>query len=181
MSHRIGRRDHSTRGTATALCAALVAASCLLAAVQSTYAHARALTPPAPAYAPAYALPVSAHAAHVLKASDTAHLHYVSASGSLLFDEGRATGTLPGSMRVHLNLGTTFTGNFTIYASGGTIEGHGSATPHGSGTYESFAGTLTVTRGTGRYVHAHGRGGLYGTFDRNDYALVIKTTGSLTY
>ena len=124
---------------------------------------------------------IPAHAARVLKASDTAHLHYVSASGSLLFDEGKATGTLPGSMRVHLNLGTTFTGSFTIYASGGSIEGRGSATPHGSGTYESFSGTLTVTGGTGRYVHAHGRGGLYGTFDRNNYALVTKTTGSLTY
>jgi hypothetical protein len=26
---------------------------------------------------------------------------------------------LPGSMRVHLDLGTTFTGKFTIYTSGG--------------------------------------------------------------
>ena len=105
----------------------------------------------------------------------------MSSSGSLLFDEGKATGTLPGSMRVHLNLGTTFTGTFTIHASGGSIEGRGSAAPHGSGTYESFSGTLTVTGGTGRYAHAHGHGGLYGTFDRDNYALVIKTTGSLTY
>jgi hypothetical protein len=88
---------------------------------------------------------------------------------------------LPGSMRVRLDLGTTFTGTFTIHASGGSIEGHGSATPHGSGTYESFSGTLTVTGGSGRYAHAHGHGGLYGTFDRDNYALVIKTTGSLTY
>ncbi|HLM86856.1 MAG TPA: hypothetical protein VK272_11780 [Solirubrobacteraceae bacterium] len=105
----------------------------------------------------------------------------MSSSGSLLLDEGKATGTLPGSMRAHLDLGTTFTGTFTIYASGGSIQGRGSATPHGSGTYESFAGTLTVTGGTGRYAHAHGHGGLYGTFDRDTYALVIKTTGSLTY
>jgi hypothetical protein len=123
----------------------------------------------------------SAHAAHILEATDTAHLHYVSSSGSLLLDEGKASGTLPGSMRVRLDLGTTFTGTFTIYASGGSIPGRGSAAPHGSGTYESFAGTLTVTGGTGRYAHAHGRGGLYGTFDRDNYALVIKTTGSLTY
>jgi hypothetical protein len=153
-----------------ALCTAFVATSCLAIAVQSVHAAAGPLAPL-----------VRTHAAHVLKATDTAHLHYVSASGSLLFDEGRATGTLPGNMRVHLNLGTTFTGSFTIYASGGSIEGRGSATPHGSGTYESFSGTLTVTGGTGRYVHAHGRGGLYGTFDRENYALVIKTTGSLTY
>ncbi len=125
--------------------------------------------------------PKLAHTAHVLKATDTAHLHYLSASGSILNEEGSATGTLPGSMHVRLDLGTTFTGTFKIYASGGSIEGHGSAKPHGSGIYESFAGTLTVTRGTGRYAHAHGKGGLYGTFNRNSYALVIKTTGSLSY
>jgi hypothetical protein len=156
------------RATA-ALCGAL-AAGCLAAATQAIYATAYAAKPAG-----------QAHAAHVLKATDTAHLHYVSSSGSRLLDEGKATGTLPGSMRVRLNLETTFTGTFTIYASGGSIEGHGSATPHGSGIYESFAGTLTVTGGSGRYARAHGRGALYGTFDRDNYALVINTTGSLTY
>jgi hypothetical protein len=160
---------HVRRGATAALYAAL-AAACLATATQSVSAAVHAAQPAG-----------RAHAAHVLNATDTAHLHYVSSSGSLLLDEGRATGTLPGSMRVHLDLGTTFTGRFTIYASGGSIEGHGSATPHGSGTYESFAGTLTVTGGSGRYAHAHGHGGLYGTFDRDNYALVIKTTGSLTY
>jgi hypothetical protein len=155
------------RGTTAALFVALATAGCLAIAANAT-AHA---------VAPAR----RAHAARVLNASDTAHLHYVSSSGSLLFEEGKTTGTLPGSMRVHLNLGTVFTGTFKIYASGGSIQGHGSATPHGSGTYESFSGTLTVTGGTGRYAHAYGHGGLYGTFDRDNYALVIKTTGSLTY
>jgi hypothetical protein len=157
------------RAATTAICAAL-AAGCLATATQSVAESGPSEHRAGPA-----------HGARVLKATDTAHLHYVRSSGSLLLDEGKATGTLPGSMRVRLNLGTTFTGTFTIYASGGSIEGHGSATPHGSGTYESFSGTLTVTGGTGRYAHAHGRGGLYGTFDRDNYALVIETTGSLTY
>lgn len=160
---------HLRRTATSALCGAL-AAGCLATATQSVAASGPSGHPAA-----------RAHAAHVLKATDTAHLHYISSSGSLLFDEGKATGELPGSMRVHLDLGSTFTGTFTIYASGGSIKGHGSATPHGSGTYESFSGTLTVTGGSGRYAHAHGHGGLYGTFDRDNYALVIKTTGSLTY
>ncbi|HTA06804.1 MAG TPA: autotransporter [Solirubrobacteraceae bacterium] len=122
-----------------------------------------------------------ARVARVLTATDTANLHYVSASGSLLFDEGKVSGTLPGNMRVHLNLGTTFSSTFTIFASGGSISGRGSAKPHGSGNYESFAGTLIVTGGTGRYAHARGRGHFYGTFNRSNYALVVKTTGSLTY
>lgn len=123
----------------------------------------------------------SAHMARRLRATDTAHLHYVSASGSLLYEVGNAAGTLPGGMHVHMRVSTTFTGSFTIYAHGGSITGHGSARPHGSGLYESFAGTLVVTSGSGRYKHAHGRAGLYGTFNRRTYALVVQTTGTLYY
>lgn len=123
----------------------------------------------------------TAHTARSLKASDTAHLHYVSASGSLLYEQGAATGRLPGSMRVRFNVGATFTGSFTIYTRGGAIRGRGSATPHGSGTYESFSGSLVAVGGTGHYAHAHGRAGLYGTFNRNTYALLVQTTGTLLY
>lgn len=122
-----------------------------------------------------------ARAAHTLKASDTAHLRYLSASGSLLYEEGSAKGALPGQMRARVNVSATFTGRFTIYARGGSITGHGTATPHGSGTYESFAGSLAVTGGSGRYTHAHGRAGLYGTFNRNTYGFVVQTTGTLVY
>lgn len=118
---------------------------------------------------------------HKLKASDTARLHYVSASGSLLYEEGQASGTLPGAMHVHLDVGATFRGNFTIYAPAGIITGHGTAVPHGSGTYESFAGSLIITGGSGRYSHARGRAGLYGTFNRSNYRLVVQTTGTLLY
>jgi hypothetical protein len=123
----------------------------------------------------------TADAASTLKITDTAKLHYTSGSGSLLHESGSATGTLPGSMKAECNIGAVLTTNFTIYAAGGTIKGHGTATPHGSGTYESFAGTLVATGGTGRYAHAHGRAGLYGTFDRKNYALTVQTTGKLSY
>jgi hypothetical protein len=127
---------------------------------------------------------VSAHMSRTLKATDEAQMHYVKhrSSSSRLFEEGTAHGTLPGSMNAYCSLGATFVSSFTIYTNGGTINGHGTATPHaGGGLYESFAGTLTVTSGTGRYVHAHGHAGLYGTFDRRTYALIVQTTGSLSY
>lgn len=117
----------------------------------------------------------------MLRATDSARLAYISASGSLLYETGTADGTLPGFMRVHMRIESEFTGSFKIFARGGAIFGHGRATPHGSGVYESFAGTLVVTGGTGRYRHAHGRAGLYGTFDRKNYDLTIKTTGTLHY
>jgi hypothetical protein len=120
-------------------------------------------------------------AAHALKATDTAHLRYISASGSLLYEEGGASGTLPGSMRVHFNIGATFSGSFTIYTRGGSIRGRGSATPHGSGVYESFEGSLVVVGGSGRFAHARGQARLYGTFNRNNYALLVQTVGTLHY
>ena len=42
-------------------------------------------------------------------------------------------------------------------------------------------GTLTITGGTGRFRGAHGRTGLYGTFDRRTFSLVIQTTGNFSY
>lgn len=122
-----------------------------------------------------------ARAAKVLQAHDSANLRYISASGSTLFEMGKASGTLPGSMRVHMQLSAKFTGSFVIDIPGGSITGRGSATPHGSGRYESFAGTLSVTGGTGRFGHASGTAKLYGVFDRKSYALRIQTAGTLYY
>ncbi len=122
-----------------------------------------------------------ARVASTLKITDTAKLHYTGGSGSLLHESGTATGTLPGSMKAECNIGAVLSTNFTIYAAGGTIKGRGTATPHGSGTYESFAGTLVATGGTGRFAHARGRAGLYGVFDRKNYGLTVQTTGKLSY
>jgi len=122
-----------------------------------------------------------ARAARSLKIADTAHLRLTKASGSLLHEAGPVAGTLAGSMRANLDVGASFSGDFTIYARGGTIEGHGTAVPHGSGRFESFRGSLVVTGGSGRYVHVHGHGGLFGTFDRRAFTFVVQTTGALSY
>jgi hypothetical protein len=126
--------------------------------------------------------PTAAHASRTLNATDTAHLHYVRSSGSLLYEEGSASGTLPGRMRAYLNIGASVSATFTIYVrGGGTIKGRGTAKPHGTGIYESFAGSLAASGGTGRYAHAHGHGGLYGVFNRHTYAVTVQTTGRLYY
>ncbi len=126
---------------------------------------------------------VRARAARTLNVTDEAHLHLVNAAGEVLEEEGPATGALPGKVHVRFTVGTSVTGTFVFYPRrGGSITGHGSARLHSTGTYSSFGGTLTVSRGTGRYAHAHGSGGLYGTVNRraND-TLVIQTTGKLSY
>jgi hypothetical protein len=123
----------------------------------------------------------AAHAARSLNGTATAHLHLVKPEGAKLYEQGPVTGALSGSMRAELDTGAIFTGAFTIHTHGGSIKGHGRATPHGSGRYQSFSGSIAVTGGSGRYAHAHGTAGLYGTFDRRTYALVVQTTGRLSY
>jgi hypothetical protein len=120
-------------------------------------------------------------AAHTQSVTDTAHLRYLRESGPDLLEEGQATGGLPGRVQVRFNVGATVTASFTISTHDGSISGHGSGTLHGTGVYASFGGSMTVTQGTGRYAHAHGTGGFYGSINRRNYAATVQTTGTLTF
>lgn len=122
-----------------------------------------------------------ARAARTLNGTDTAHLHLVRQNEAVLFEEGAAGGALPGHMKATLSVGSTFRGTCTIYTSHGSITGRGTARPHGTGRYQSFSGRLVMTGGTGLYRHVHGSTGLYGTFDRRTFALVVQTKGRLSY
>lgn len=123
----------------------------------------------------------SAYSARTLNGTDTAHLHLVHQDETLLYEEGSASGALPGRMRAELTVGSIFTGSCTIYTRGGSITGHGRATPKGSGRYQSFSGYLQITAGSGRYAHVRGRTRLGGTFDRRTFSLVLQTAGDLSY
>lgn len=130
-----------------------------------------------------YAGTAMAHAARTLNATDTGHLKYNArdSEGATLVEEGKATGRLPGRMLARLRIEGTFRGSFVLYTTGGAIKGHGSATPSGSGRYESFRGSLVVSGGTGRFAHARGRAGLYGVYDRNTHDVTVQTTGTISY
>jgi hypothetical protein len=131
----------------------------------------------------ALAAAVPALAARTLNITDTAHLHFVrETAASTLIDEGKATGGLPGGVKVVFEVGASVKASFTLTGRHGALIGSGFAKPHSSGAeYTSFAGTLTITHGTGRYLHAHGRGGFYGTIDRANDAVTVQTTGTLAY
>jgi hypothetical protein len=123
-----------------------------------------------------------ARAARTLNVTDKANLHLTTTAGELLEEEGTATGALPGKIRARFKVGATVSGSYTFYPrGGGSITGSGSARLHSTGTYASFGGTLTISHGTGRYAHAHERGGLYGLVNRNTDALTVQTTGRLSY
>lgn len=123
----------------------------------------------------------NAHAARSLNATTTAHLHLVRAEGSQLFEEGSVSGSLTGSMHAQLETGAVFSGSFTMRTHAGSIYGHGRATPHGAGRYQSFSGSFVVTGGSGRYAHISGHAGLYGVFDRRSDSVIVQTAGKLPY
>lgn len=174
----------SKSGAPSALVGAIVVLAAAAFGGQATNARGKAHEvglEPSSDHSAALRATLAGSSSRSLKARDVAKLHYISASGSVLYETGAASGTLPGSMRVHMRLAATFSGSFVIRVRGGSIFGHGRARAHGSGTYESFAGTLTVSGGTGRFKDAHGRAGLYGVFDRRNYSLTVQTMGTLRY
>jgi hypothetical protein len=124
-----------------------------------------------------------AHAARVQSITDNASLHLISADGNTLFEQGRASGNLPGTVEVALTLGDhTATSTFTIHTTGGTIGGRGNGKLHpGRAGYDSFGGTCAVTHGTGRFRGASGGCGLYGSIYRVDDSLRVQVTGKLRY
>ncbi len=130
---------------------------------------------------PATAARLTARVAPALNVSDKAQLHSVRQSGSDLLEEGQASGSLPGRVRAQFNLGATVYASFTISTPDGSISGSGSSKLHGTGVWDSFGGTITVTHGTGRYSHAHGHAGFYGVINRRTYAANVQTTGTLDY
>jgi len=119
--------------------------------------------------------------ARAISVDDTGHLRLMNASGSVLNEEGPAAGSLPGRVKVRLVVRATVTASFTIETRSGSISGHGSAVLHSSTRYSSFGGSLSVDRGSGRYAHASGSGGLYGVIDRGNDSLIVQTVGTLRY
>ncbi len=128
---------------------------------------------------------VPAHAARLLVIDDTAHMTITnpSSASATLVEEGRATGSLAGTVRARLTVGAnSVTAGFTIYLNGGTISGHSTAHLNpGKGEYASFGGSLGVSHGSGRYAHASGGGALYGTINRNTDNATVQVVGNLHY
>jgi hypothetical protein len=182
IDHRIGhRRERLARSAqAAAAIVATFTSATLLLLIAGPGAPAKAASP-ASVHSPASVRGGARAATRLLNATDTAHLHLVKSPGTLLLEEGPASGALPGSVKARCDVGPTVTAKFTIYTHGGTIRGEGSGKLSPSGEQASFGGSMTVTGGSGRYAHAHGHGGFYGVLNRYSDAMTIQTTGALSY
>lgn len=149
-----------------------------LAAIGAFAALSAAFAPGAsPAKSP------SARAARTFYLNETGRLHLTSKHGFTLNEQGSVSGTIAGTIYVHLRIVSTsrVTAEMNIYTSGGSISGVASASYRKGATSGSFAGSLSLTRGTGRYAHARGSGLRFtGTILRSNAAITVYVSGRVS-
>jgi hypothetical protein len=115
--------------------------------------------------------------------SGTASLHLVRKSGSTLYEQGTATGTLPGSVTARFETSITkVTGSVTFYPrGGGTLTINVVGYPTSVGSLARFSGSLAVRSGTGRFSNAVGSGTFSGTVNRRTWAATVTARAQLRY
>jgi hypothetical protein len=153
-----------------AIALTLVAATTTAQAVVATASEGRAAT--------------RANAARTISVRDAGHLHFIRSSGSRLIDEGAASGSIPGKVRVQFiyDGNPIVTAYFTLYSPQGSFSGRARGRLSDPTSLDpSFRGSLSISGGTGRYAGAHGDGELFGVFNRRNYGLAVQTIAILRY
>lgn len=129
------------------------------------------------------ASPAKATAAKTISLNETGQLHRTSHSGLKLNEQGSASGTIKGTIYIHLDVVSPnrVTAEVSIYPSGGSLTGSGSANYRVNGGTASFSGTLAISRGTGSYAGAHGSGlSFSGTIQRLSGAVSVHLSGHIS-
>jgi hypothetical protein len=124
-----------------------------------------------------------ARAAGTITLNDTGHLHKTSSKGFNLYESGQASGSIAGAVTLSLDVTSTthVKAELTVHAHGGTMTGTASGNYHNLGSTATFTGTLSITRGTGTYSHAHGSGiSFSGTIQRASGAVTVRVDGRLS-
>jgi hypothetical protein len=125
-----------------------------------------------------------ARAARSLTLSESGRLHLTSKRGFTLNEQGSASGTIAGTIYIHLHLTSTskVTAEVGIYPSGGSLSGNGSAAYRVEGSVAAFTGTLAITRGSGKYARARASALRFnGTIQRRGDAVSVHVSGPLSF
>lgn len=122
-------------------------------------------------------------AARTLTLNESGHLRLTSHHGFTLNEQGTASGTIAGTIYIHLHVVSTnhVTAEVNIYPHGGSLTGYASASYHPAGATATFNGTMSVARGTGIYSRAHGSGLTFtGSIQRSNDAVTVHVNGRMS-
>lgn len=124
-----------------------------------------------------------ARAARNVNLAESARLHRTSSNGVHLNEQGNASGTISGTIYIHLRISSNHvSAEVSIYPRGGSLTATGTAAYHVNGGYAPFSGSLTVRRGTGTYAHAHsGALRFTGSIRRSNDSVTAQLSGPLSY
>jgi hypothetical protein len=125
----------------------------------------------------------TAVAARTISLSETGKLHLTSHHGFHLNEQGTASGTIKGTIYIHLDVSsqTRMTAEVNIYPSNGSLSGYGTGSYRSNGGQATFSGTLSISRGTGSYAGAHASSlSFSGTIQRVNDAATVRVSGPLT-
>jgi hypothetical protein len=120
----------------------------------------------------------------VVKLSDSARLRGTSGSGRHINGQGTLTGTIRGAVYIHLLLGPgrTFTAEANVYARKGSLSGQGAGRYQVGNFHVQFSGSVSMSRGTGRYAHARAHDLRFtGSVNLLDGAVTLRLSGALRY
>jgi len=132
--------------------------------------------------AAAHAFP-PARAARTISLNDSGHLHLTSKHGFTLNEQGSASGTVRGTIFVHLTIASTkrVTAEVNIYPPGGSITGHATANYRRGSAFATFSGSMSINHGSGSYARSQGSGlSFSGTIQRSNDAVSVHVSGTVT-
>ncbi|HEY7934393.1 MAG TPA: autotransporter [Solirubrobacteraceae bacterium] len=124
-----------------------------------------------------------AHGARTFSLRENGSLHMTSKHNFTLNEQGSASGTITGTIYVHLSIVSTsrVSAEVNIYPRGGSISGNGTANYHRGSKTATFSGSASITRGTGTYAHARGSGlSFSGTITRSNDAITVHMSGRVS-
>ncbi|HEX3520103.1 MAG TPA: autotransporter [Solirubrobacteraceae bacterium] len=124
-----------------------------------------------------------AKSARTISLAEHGALHLVTKHGFTLNEQGSASGSIKGTISVQLKIVSTsrVTLEVTIFPSGGSITGYGTASYHKGEATASFAGSMAIKRGSGTYSRAQGSGlSFSGTIARSNDAITVQVNGRLS-
>lgn len=122
--------------------------------------------------------------ARTVSLNEAGRLRLTSKKGFTLNERGPASGTISGTIYIHLHLvsNSRVTAEVNIYPQGGSLTGSGSASYRVEGGYAVFSGTLAITRGSGKYARAHASSLRFtGKIQRRDDSVSVQLSGPLSY